>query len=31
MGDMNAVYKDTMEKNKLNEHASALLEKVIEH
>ena len=27
MGDMNAVYRDTMEKNKLNEHASALLEK----
>ena len=27
MGDMNAVYRDTMEKNKLNEHALALIEK----
>ncbi len=27
MGDMNAVYRDTMETNKLNEHASALVEK----
>ena len=27
MGDMNAVYRDTMETNKLNEHASFLVEK----
>ena len=27
MGDMKAVYRDTMEKNKLNEHAAALIEK----
>jgi len=27
MGDMNAVYRDTMETNKLNDHASALVEK----
>ena len=27
MGDMNAVYKDTMETNKLNDHALALIEK----